>query len=222
MTSGSAWRKSTFCIDRVDDGLEDGLTPGKDWSATPACSAACIASAIKFGDFNDPNSEVSKLTAEGNYFQMHAELGNDPQIKYLYETPSVPGRDAQETEMNDEALTEPDNPLTGQAQTYWDLRAAMNFIMGRIWRGPGYNGHLMHLGGGLNEMAMFKMFTGAGVIIAIGLFCLAEDWPQAESAICNSSSAIILDVTGGLCRNHSLWSWLDGLYLSIDGIAQCS
>ena len=35
----------------------------------------------------------------------------------------------------------------------------------------------------------------------------------------NSSSAIILDVTGGLCRNHSLWSWLDGLYLSIDGIA---
>ena len=27
-------QKCTFCIDRVDDGLEDGLTPGKDWSAT--------------------------------------------------------------------------------------------------------------------------------------------------------------------------------------------
>ncbi len=163
-------QKCTFCIDRVDDGLEDGLTPGKDWSATPACSAACIASAIKFGDFNDPDSDVSKLTAEGNYFQMHAELGNDPQIKYLYETPSVPGRDAQEADMNDEALTEPDNPLTGQAQTYWDLRAAMNFIMGGFGAGLVIMAYLMHLAGGLNEMAMFKMFTGAGVIIAIGLF----------------------------------------------------
>ena len=163
-------QKCTFCIDRVDDGLEDGLTPGEDWSATPACSAACIASAIKFGDFNDPDSEVSKLTEEGSYFQMHAELGNDPQIKYLYETPSVPGRDAQDADMSDEALTEPDNPLTGQVQTYWDLRAAMNFIMGGFGAGLIIMAYFTHVAGGLDEAAMIKMFAGAGAIIAIGLF----------------------------------------------------
>ena len=163
-------QKCTFCIDRVDAGLEDDLTPGKDWSATPACSAACIASAIKFGDFNDPNSDVSKLTAEGSYFQMHAELGNDPQIKYLYETPSVPGRDAQEADTSDDALMEPDNPLTGTVQTYWDLRAAMNFIMGGFGAGLVIIAYVMHLAGGLGEAPMMRMFTAAGLIIAIGLF----------------------------------------------------
>ncbi|MCY3829448.1 MAG: 4Fe-4S dicluster domain-containing protein, partial [Rhodospirillaceae bacterium] len=54
-------QKCTFCIDRVDSGLEAGLTPGLDPDATPACSAACIASAITFGDYNDPDSNVSQL-----------------------------------------------------------------------------------------------------------------------------------------------------------------
>ncbi len=163
-------QKCTFCIDRVDDGVAAGLTPGQDWSATPACSAACIASAIKFGDFNDPNSEVSKLTAEGNFFQMHEELGNDPQIKYLYETPSVPGRDAEESDTSDDALTEPDNPLAGQAQTFWDMRAAMNFILGGFGAGLIIIAYLMHVITGLDEPVMLNMFMVAGVIIAVGLF----------------------------------------------------
>ena len=121
-------QKCTFCVDRLDDGIDGGLTPGKDWKATPACSSACIASAIKFGDFNDPNSEVSRLTADRNYFQMHAELGTNPQIKYLYETHSVPGRELDDTEIGDTALSLSDNPLSGKPQTFWDLRAAMNFI----------------------------------------------------------------------------------------------
>ena len=28
-------QKCTFCADRVDSGVENGLTPGKDWKATP-------------------------------------------------------------------------------------------------------------------------------------------------------------------------------------------
>ena len=163
-------QKCTFCIDRVDRGLEDGLEPGSDWSATPACSAACIASAIKFGDFNDPDSEVSQLTAERNYFQMHKELGNDPQIKYLYETPSVPGREAEESEKSDEVLIEPENPLTGQAQTFWDMRAAMNFILGGFGAGLVIIAYVMHMFASLDEATMLHMFLGAGIIIAIGLF----------------------------------------------------
>ncbi len=94
-------QKCTFCIDRVDDGLAAGLTPGIDPEASPACAASCIASAITFGDYNDPQSPVSKLTSEHDYFQMHGDLGNDPQIKYLYQTPRVPGRDADATDADD-------------------------------------------------------------------------------------------------------------------------
>ena len=163
-------QKCTFCVDRVDGGIEGGLTPGKDWKATPACSSACIASAIKFGDFNDPNSEVSRLTAERNYFQMHAELGTDPQIKYLYETPSVPGRELDDTEISDAALSMSDNPLSGKPQTFWDLRAAMNFIMGGLGAGFIIMTYLLYLTNNLTEKVMLNIFLVSGIIIAIGLF----------------------------------------------------
>jgi len=163
-------QKCTFCVDRVDAGIDDGLTPGKDWKATPACSSACIASAIKFGDFNDPNSEVSRLTAERNYFQMHAELGTDPQIKYLYETPSVPGRELDNTETSDASLSMSDNPLSGKPQTFWDLRAAMNFIMGGLGAGFIIMTYLFYLTNNLTEKVMLNIFLVSGIIIAIGLF----------------------------------------------------
>ena len=46
-----------------------------------------------FGDFADPDSNVSRQVADGASFQMHAELGTEPGIRYLYETPAVPGRE---------------------------------------------------------------------------------------------------------------------------------
>src|SRR5690606_36732689 len=104
-------QKCTFCVDRVDEGLAQGLRPGVDPAATPACSASCIAQAIHFGDFADPDSNVSKLVAENPAFQMHEELGTDPQIKYLYTTPAVPGRDPESDDCDDERLADPANPL---------------------------------------------------------------------------------------------------------------
>jgi len=163
-------QKCTFCITRVDDGLENGLKPGVDQSATPACAAACIASAITFGDFNDPESIVSQQVASRPSFQMHAELGTDPQIKYLYETPAVPGRDPVDSDVDGERLSDPENPLTGNAQTFWDMRAAMNFIMGGIGSGLILLTYLMHVMAGLAESAMLNIFAGAGAIIAVGLF----------------------------------------------------
>ncbi len=115
-------QKCTFCKDRVDEGLKQGLKPGVDPEATPACAAACISSAIQFGDYNDPASNVSKLIA-GPHFQLNAELGTNPQIKYLYTTPAVPGRAAGAAEMDEERLSDPANPLVGPLQTLWDWRA---------------------------------------------------------------------------------------------------
>ena len=130
-------QKCTFCKDKVDDGLARGLTPGVDPEATPACSAACIAQAIHFGDFADPASNVARLVRDNPYFQLNAALGTDPQIKYLYSTPAVPGRDvATETAPDDdERASDPANPLVGPHQTLWDWRAAMNWIFGGVASG---------------------------------------------------------------------------------------
>ena len=163
-------QKCTFCIDRVDDGLAAGLSPGVDPDATPACAASCIASAIQFGDFNDPGSHVSRLVEENSHFQMHSELGTDPQIKYLYETPAVPGRDLNEADTGDEAMSDPANPLVGQPQTFWDMRAAMNFILGGFGAGMIVIAYLLHLSAGLDGATLAKMNLGAAGIIAAGLF----------------------------------------------------
>ena len=78
-------QKCTFCSDRVDAGVEQGLTPGIDPEATPGCVNACIADALSFGDIEDENSNVSELLAENTWFQMHAELGTEPGFYYLWD-----------------------------------------------------------------------------------------------------------------------------------------
>lgn len=77
--------KCTFCVDRIDYGMENNLTPGVDPEATPACVNACIAQALAFGDLDDPQSNVSKLLAENQSFRMHEELGTGPGFHYLWD-----------------------------------------------------------------------------------------------------------------------------------------
>ena len=75
--------KCDFCADRIDSGLEQGLTPGKDIDATPVCVNSCIGNALYFGDLNDPESEVSKALRERKFFQMKTDLGTEPSLYYL-------------------------------------------------------------------------------------------------------------------------------------------
>jgi phenylacetyl-CoA:acceptor oxidoreductase subunit 1 len=163
-------QKCTFCVSRVDDGLAAGLTPGVDPAATPACSASCIAQAIHFGDFADPASNVSTLVAENPTFQMHAELGTDPQIKYLYTTPAVPGREPAAEDRDDERMSDPANPLVGQLQTFWDWRAAMNWCFGGVSSGLVVVATLAALGQQVNPARLPWLDAGAAVLMAIGLF----------------------------------------------------
>ena len=163
--------KCTFCVERVDNGLANGLTPGVDPEATPACANACIATAIHFGDFNDPDSNVSRLTSEDNSVQMHAELGNDPQVKYLYGLPnSMPGRERTTDDVDELALQDPANALVGKVQKFWDMRAAMNFILGGMSTGLIITAWLAYLLGGISEGALVGVNVVAGVGMAMGLF----------------------------------------------------
>ena len=164
--------KCTFCVERIDEAAELGLTPGIDLEYTPACAASCIAQAIHFGDFADPDSNISRLAADSPSFQMHAELGTDPQIRYLYDVPeSTPGRPSGAADTDDVAMSNPENPLVGPRQTYWDARAAMNFTLGGMASGLMVAAYLAWLAGVLGDASMLPVITvGAGVFMALGLF----------------------------------------------------
>ena len=75
--------KCTFCFHRIDRGLAEGLMPGIDLQATPACVAACPTGARMFGDLNDPDSPVSQALAKYPSVRLRQDLGTNPRVYYL-------------------------------------------------------------------------------------------------------------------------------------------
>jgi Fe-S-cluster-containing dehydrogenase component len=63
--------KCTFCVQRTRKGM------------TTACTEACPVGARKFGDLNDPNSDVSILLKTRRAFRLKEELGSEPVIWYV-------------------------------------------------------------------------------------------------------------------------------------------
>lgn len=85
----TAWRprgvveKCTFCVHRIDRGLAQGLMPGVDRAATPACVNICPVTARLFGNLNDPDSPVSKAIADNPTFRLREDLGTEPRVYYI-------------------------------------------------------------------------------------------------------------------------------------------
>jgi phenylacetyl-CoA:acceptor oxidoreductase subunit 1 len=77
--------KCNFCLPRVDEGLAQGLRPGLDPEATPACVVICSTNTLHFGDLEDPNSEVSRLIQENKTARLQEGLGTDPSVYYIVE-----------------------------------------------------------------------------------------------------------------------------------------
>lgn len=75
--------KCTFCVHRIDKGLANGLMPGVDRAATPACVNVCPVEARVFGDLNDPNSKISRLIREKPTFRLREDLGTEPNVYYV-------------------------------------------------------------------------------------------------------------------------------------------
>ncbi len=70
-------KKCTLCIDRIyDEELEE-------IDRQPSCVITCPAHARYFGDFDDPNSEVSKLVRERSGYKLMPEVGYNPTNHYL-------------------------------------------------------------------------------------------------------------------------------------------
>ena len=75
--------KCTFCVHRIDAGLEKGLMPGEDPEATPACVNICPTTSRHFGNLKDPNSTVSRLIRDNPTFRLREDLGTEPNVYYI-------------------------------------------------------------------------------------------------------------------------------------------
>ena len=87
-------KKCTLCIDRIyNENLEEV-------DRVPACVATCPAGARHFGDLGDRSSEVSRLVAQREGYDLMPELGYRPTNKYL---PPRPRADADHREFTESA-----------------------------------------------------------------------------------------------------------------------
>jgi sulfite dehydrogenase (quinone) subunit SoeB len=76
-------KKCTLCIDRI----YNPNLPGED--RVPACVATCPSHARHFGNFADPQSDVSRMTRERGGYDLMPEMAYRPTSKYL---PPRPGK----------------------------------------------------------------------------------------------------------------------------------
>jgi molybdopterin-containing oxidoreductase family iron-sulfur binding subunit len=78
--------KCSFCVQRIQEAKIDARRRGvrvADGDARTACEQSCPATAIVFGDLNDPQSRVAALAADGRYFRVLEELNERPSVGYL-------------------------------------------------------------------------------------------------------------------------------------------
>ncbi len=76
----------TFCVQRIrrtNDQARDEEREIRDGEVQPACAQACPAQAIVFGDREDPESAVSKLSESPRAERPLEELGTGPRVVYL-------------------------------------------------------------------------------------------------------------------------------------------
>jgi molybdopterin-containing oxidoreductase family iron-sulfur binding subunit len=87
--------KCTFCVQRIRNAEQVAKREGRglrDHDVVTACESACPANAIVFGDLNNPNSDVAKLSRNNRGFRVLEELGTKPAITYLAQLKNPSGR----------------------------------------------------------------------------------------------------------------------------------
>jgi Fe-S-cluster-containing dehydrogenase component len=81
--------KCTFCVQRIHAGEEKAEVEKrevKDGEIQPACVQSCAPMALVFGDLDDPNSRVSRLSKSNRSVKLLADLSTQPNVTYLQET----------------------------------------------------------------------------------------------------------------------------------------
>ena len=79
--------KCTFCVQRINeakDRAKDQGRPVQDGEVQPACVQSCPTQALSFGNLNDENSKVSKLSKDDRAYKiLDGHLNTQPAVSYL-------------------------------------------------------------------------------------------------------------------------------------------
>jgi molybdopterin-containing oxidoreductase family iron-sulfur binding subunit len=85
--SRGVMEKCSLCVQRLHEARAEAQRAGRplaDGEARTACQQSCPATAIVFGDANDPKSAISRLLAqEPRHYRVLEELNVKPSVGYL-------------------------------------------------------------------------------------------------------------------------------------------
>lgn len=84
--SRGVMEKCSFCVQRIQEAKLEARrlgAPLADMRLQTACQQSCPAQAIHFGDLNDPQSSVARLSRGHRSYQVLAELNVQPSVSYL-------------------------------------------------------------------------------------------------------------------------------------------
>jgi MoCo/4Fe-4S cofactor protein with predicted Tat translocation signal len=92
--SRGVMEKCTFCVQRIMDARQHAAEQGRPVAGSDvrtACQEACPASAITFGDMNDPQSEVSKLRNHPLGYHVLEDVNTRPNVTYIARLRNIKG-----------------------------------------------------------------------------------------------------------------------------------
>jgi len=81
--SRGVMEKCSFCIQRIRRATRTVADRVPDGTFQPACVQACPTDALVFGDMNNADSKVAKLSEDKRHYQVLKALGTDPNVIYL-------------------------------------------------------------------------------------------------------------------------------------------
>ncbi|MDR1876874.1 MAG: TAT-variant-translocated molybdopterin oxidoreductase [Flavobacteriaceae bacterium] len=87
--SRGVMEKCSLCIQETQATILKAKKEGRkvtdlEFQNSCACATACSSGALKFGDINDPDSEIAKLSKDKRKYVLLEEVGTKPNVFYQY------------------------------------------------------------------------------------------------------------------------------------------